>query len=230
MELAFLKSTRLIWTAFFMMLVASAHAEQTRMVGQFQRGDGTTIRAFEMDLDGVIGFVGFQCWFELPDGMAIRKPKTSREETGSCVVSISDTGADIYNFPFSARWFPVANQVLRFDGYRFTQDTTSWKYWASPFVHTSYYFIGYLMALGIFTPFLIFGVWLVKRTPIHRWWMLLRVIWVLIGVFIAVVFGLFMAIYGPYSLGAWLLLSVIYFLLYLKLRRFLLVMSMKRSS
>ena len=67
MKLAFLKSTRLIWTAFFMMLAASAHAEQPQVVGQFQRDDGTIIRAMEMDLDGVIAFVGFQCWFALRD-------------------------------------------------------------------------------------------------------------------------------------------------------------------
>ena len=177
-------------------------------------------------MDGVIGFVGFDCRFALPDGEEIRDPFAP----GNCVVRTGDSGADVYNYPFSSRWFPVANRVLRFDGYQFTQVTPPWKYWLSPVIHTAHYFTGYLIALAIFTPFLIFGVWAVKKTPARRWWMLLRVILILTGVSIATAFGVFMVMYGPYSLGIWLPLVATYFVLYVWLRKLILAMRMKRSS
>lgn len=217
---------RLIWIALIVLLSQSTFAaEPERVVGQFQRDDGTTIRAMERDMDGVAGFVGFKCWFALPDGKEIKDPFAP----GSCVVRTGDSRADVYNFPYSSRWFPVANRVLRFDGYQFTQSTQTWKYWVSPVIHTSHYFTGYLIALAMFTPFLVFGVWMVNKTPTHRWWMQLRVILILTGVFIAAVFGVLMAIGGPYSLGIWLPLVATYLVLYVWFRKLVLAMRMKRS-
>jgi hypothetical protein len=220
------KYNRLIWIALLTLFAPSAFAEQSQVVGQFQRDDGTTIRAIEMDKDGVIGFVGFDCWFALPDDKEIRDPFAP----GSCVVRTGDSGADVYNFPFSSRWFPLANRVLRFDGHQFTQVTQHWKYWLSPAIHTAHYFTGYLMALAIFTPFLVFGVRAVRSTPTRRWWGLQRVILILIGVSIAAAFGMFMGMYGPYSLGIWLPMVAIYSALYVWLRKLVLAMRMKRSS
>lgn len=218
---------RLIWVVLLVLFSQSTYAAEPELVvGQFQRDDGTTIRAIEMDMDGVIGFVGYMCWFALPDGKVIEDPFTP----GSCVVRAGDSGADVYNYPFSSRWFPVANRVLRFDGYQFTQVTQPWKYWLSPAIHTAHYFAGYLSALAIFTPFLVFGAWAVRTTPTRRWWMLLRVILIITGVFIAAVFGIFMDMYGPYSLGIWLPLVAIYFALYVRLRKTILAKRMKRSA
>lgn len=201
-------------------------AEPKLVVGQFQRDDGITIRAMERDMDGVIGFIGYDCWFVLPDGKEISDPFTP----GSCVVRTGDSGADVYNFPFSSRWFPVANRVLRFDGFQFTEVTQSWKYWLSPVIHTAHYFTGYLIALAIFTPFMFFGVWAVRTTPTRRWWMLLRVILVLTGVFITVAFGGLMAMYGPYSLGIWLPLAALFVALYVWLRKAVIAKRMMRSA
>ena len=220
------KFIRLIWIVLLTLFAPRAFAEQPQVVGQFQRDDGTTIRAIEMDMDGVVAFVGFDCWFALPDGKEIRDPFAP----GSCVVRIGDSGADVYNYPFSSRWFPVANRVLRFDGYQFTQVTQPWKYWLSPAIHTAQYFTGYLIALAIFTPFLVFGTWAVRTTPTRSWWGLLRVILILTGVSIAAVFGELMAIAGPYSLGIWLPLVATYFALYVWLRKLILAIRMKRSS
>lgn len=218
---------RLIW---IVLLVLFSHctyaAEPELVVGQFQRDDGTTIRAMEMDMDGVVAFVGFDCWFALPDGKEIRDPFTP----GSCVVRAGDSGADVYNFPFSSRWFPVANRVLQFDGYQFTQVIQPWKYWISPVIHTAHYFTGYLIALAIFTPFLVFGIWMVNKTPTRRWWMLLRVILVLTGVFITAIFGGLMAMYGPYSLGIWFPFAALYFVLYVWLRKAVIAKRMMRST
>lgn len=201
-------------------------AEPELVVGQFQRDDGITIRAMERDMDGVIGFIGYDCWFVLPDGKEISDPFTP----GSCVVRTDDSGADVYNFPFSSRWFPVANRMLRFDGYQFTEAAQPWKYWLSPVIHTVHYFTGYLIALAIFTPFMFFGVWAVRATPTRRWWMLLRVILVLTGVFITAVFGGFMAMYGPYSLGIWFPLAALYIALYVWLRKAVIAKRMMRSA
>jgi hypothetical protein len=220
------KYIRLIWIVLLVLFSNYTYAAEPELVvGQFQRDDGTTIRAMEMDMDGVVAFVGFDCWFALPDGKEIRDPITP----GSCVVSTGDSGADVYNFPYSSRWFPVANRVLRFDGYHFTQVTQPWKYWLSPAIHTAHYFNGYLIALAIFTPFLIFGVWVVNKTPTRRWWMLLRVILILTGVFIAAVFGVLMATGGSYSLGIWLPLVATYIAVYLWFRKRVLAMQMKSS-
>lgn len=220
------KFIRLIWIVLLTLFAPSAFAEPELVVGQFQRDDGTTIRAIEMDMDIGFSFIGFHCWFELPDGKEIRDPSTP----GSCVVRTGDSGAVVYNFPHLSRLFPVADRVLRFDGYQFTQVTQPWKYWLSPAIHTAHYFDGYLIALAIFTPFLVFGVWVVNKTPTRRWWMLLRVILILTGVSIAAVFGAFMVQHGPYSLGIWLPLVAIYFTLYLWLRKLVLAMRMKRSA
>jgi hypothetical protein len=220
------KYIRLIWIALLTLFAPSAFAEQPQVVGQFQRDDGTTIRATEMDMDGVVGFVEFECWFLLPDGKEINEPRIP----GSCVVRTDDSGAEVYNFPFSSRWFPMANRVLQFDGYQFTQVTQHWKYWFSPAIHTIHYFTGYLIALAIFTPFLVLGIWAVKRTPTRRWWMLLRVALILIGLSIAAAFGVSMGMYGPYSLGIWLPMVAIYSALYVWLRKLILAMRMKRSS
>lgn len=218
---------RLIWIVLLVLFSQSTFAAEPELVvGQFQRDDGTTIRAIEKDIDGVIAFVGFDCWFALPDGKEIRTPFA----LGNCVVRTGGSGADVYNYPFSSRWFPMANRVLRFDGHQFSQVTQPWKYWFSPAIHTAHYFTGYLIALAIFTPFLIFGVWAVKKTPTRRWWMLLRVILVLTGVSIAAAFGVFMVMYGPYSLGIWLPLVATYFVLYVWLHKLILAMRMKRSS
>jgi len=217
---------RLIWIVLLVLFSQRTFAaEPESVVGQFQRDDGTIIRAMERDMDGVIGFVGFKCWFVLPDGKEISAPFTP----GSCVVRTGDSGADVYNFPHSSRWFPVANRVLRFDGYQFTEVTQPWKYWLSPAIHTTHYFTGYLIALAMFTPFLVFGAWAVRTTPTRRWWMLLRVILILAGVSIAAVFGAFMVMYGPYSLGIWLPLVAIYFALYVWFRKMVLAMRMKGS-
>lgn len=218
---------RLIWIVLLVLFSQSTFAaEPELMVGQFQRDDGTTIRAIEMDMGGVVGFVGYMCWFALPDGKKIKDPIVP----GSCVVRTGDSGADVYNFPYSSRWFPVANRVLRFDGYQFTQVTQPWKYWLSPAIHTAHYFTGYLIALAIFTPFLVFGIWMVNKTPTHKWGMLLRVILILTGVFIAAVFGVLIGIAGPYSLGIWLPLVAIYFALYVWLRKTVLAKRIKRSA
>lgn len=217
---------RLICIVLLTLFAPSAFAEQPQVVGQFQRDDGTIIRAIEMDTDGVVGFVGFECWFALPDGKEIRNPFAP----GSCVVRTGDSGADVYNYPFSSRWFPVANRVLQFDGYQFTQATQTWKFWVSPVIHTAHNFTGYLIALAMFTPFMIFGVWAVNKMPTRRWWMLLRVILILTGVSIAAAFGASMVMYGPYSLGIWFPLVAIYFALYLRLRKLDLAMRMKRST
>lgn len=218
---------KLVWIVLLVLFSQSTYAaEPELMVGQFQRNDGTTIRAMERDMDGVVGFVGYMCWFVLPDGKEISAPFTP----GSCVVRTGDSGADVYNFPFSSHWFPVANRVLRFDGYQFAEVTQPWKYWLSPAIHTTHYFPGYLIALAIFTPFLVFGARAVRTTPTRRWWLLLRVALILTGVLIiAAVFGILMGIAGPYSLGIWLPLVAIYFALYVWLRKLVLAMRMKRS-
>ena len=218
---------RLIWIVLLVLLSQSTFAaEPERVAGQFQRDDGTTIHAIEMDMDGVFAFVGIDCWFALPEGKKIREPFAP----GSCIVRTGDSGADVYNFPYSSRWFPLANRVLQFDGYQFTQATQTWKYWVSPAVHTAHNFTGYLIALAMFTPFLVFGVWMVNKTPMRRWWMLLRVILILTGVSIAAAFGVFMVMSGPYSLGIWLPFVATYFALYVWLRKLILAMRMKRSS
>lgn len=218
---------RLIWIVLLVLFSQSTYAaEPEHMVGQFQRDDGITIRAMERDMDGVIGFIGYDCWFVLPDGKKIRDPFTP----GSCVISAGGSGADVYNFPFSSHWFPVANRVLRFDGYQFTEITQPWKYWISPVIHTAHYFTGYLIALAIFTPFLVFGAWAVRKTPMRKWWLLLRVLLVLTGVFITAVFGGFMTMYGPHSLGIWLLLVALYFVLYVRLRKAISAKRMMRSA
>lgn len=216
----------LIWIVLLVLFSQRTFAAETEsVVGQFQRDDGTTIRVMERDMDGVAGFVGFKCWFALPDGKEINDPFAP----GSCVVRTGDSRADVYNFPYSSRWFPVANRVLRFDGYQFTQSTQTWKYWVSPAIHTAHYFTGYLIALAMFTPFLVFGVWMINKTPTRRWWMLLRVILILTGVFIAAVFGVLMATGGPYSLGIWLPLVATYIAVYVWFRKRVLAMRMKSS-
>jgi hypothetical protein len=220
------KFIRLIWIVLLTLFAPSAFAEQPQVVGQFQRDDGTTIRTIEVDMDGVVGFVGFECWFALPDGKEIKVPRMP----GSCIVRTGHSDADVYNFPYLSRWFPVANRVLQFDGHQFTQATQPWKHWLSPAIHTAHYFTGYLIALAIFTPFLVFGVWVVNKMPTRRWWILLRVILILTGVSIAAVFGVSMVMYGPYSLGIWLPMVAIYFTLYMWLRKLILAMRMKRSS
>lgn len=218
---------RWIWILLLMLFSQSPYAAEPELVvGQFQRDDGTIIRAIEMDMDGVIGFVGYMCWFVLPDGKEIKEPFAP----GNCVIRTGDSGADVYNFPYSSRWFPVANRVLRFDGYQFTQVTQPWKYWFSPAIHTAHYFTGYLIALAIFTPFLVFGVRAVRTTPTRRWWGIQRIILTLIGVFIAAVFGVLMAIAGPYSLGIWFPLVAAYSALYVWRRKLVLAMRMKKSS
>lgn len=55
----FFDFAKFIWIAYLAMFTASALAEQPEVVGHFQRGDGTTIRAVEMDMGGVIGFIGY---------------------------------------------------------------------------------------------------------------------------------------------------------------------------
>ena len=217
---------RLIWIVLLVLFSQSTFsAEPESVVGQFQRSDGTTIRAIELERDFGLVFAGFDCWFVLPDRKEIRVPFVP----GSCVVRTGDSGADVYNFPFSSILFPVANRVLRFDGYQFTQVTAPWKYWLSPAIHTAHYFTGYLIALAMFTPFLVFGVWMVNKTPTRRWWMVLRVILILTGVSIAVVFGVLMVFGSPYSLGIWFLLVAIYFALYVWFRKLVLAMRMKSS-
>jgi hypothetical protein len=220
---------RLIWIVLMTLSSQSTYAAEPELVvGQFQRDDGIAIQAMEMDMDGVIGFVGYMCWFVLPDGKKISDPFT----LGSCVIRTGDSGADVYNFPFSSRWFPVANRVLRFDGYQFTEATQPWKYWLSPLIHTAHYFTGYLIALAVFTPFLVFGAWAVRATPTRRWWMLLRVILVLTGFFITAAFGGFMAMYGPYSLGIWfpLVALYVYVALYAWLRKAVIAKRVMRSA
>jgi hypothetical protein len=227
LNLEYRRMNYLIRVLLLVLLSQSTYAAKPQLVvGQFQRDDGITIRAMEKEMDGVIGFIGYDCWFVLPDGKEINDPFTP----GNCVVRTGDSGADVYNFPFSSRWFPVANRVLQFDGYQFTEAAQPWKYWLSPAIHTAHYITGYLIALAIFTPFLLFGVSMVNKAPKHRWGTLLRVILILIGVSIAAVFGLLMSLWGPLSFGISIPLLAIYVALYLWRRKAVIAKRMMRSA
>ncbi|HWR76516.1 MAG TPA: hypothetical protein VN283_04820 [Thiobacillus sp.] len=174
--------------------------QATRDVGTFKRSDGITLRAVEYDVHGMMVFVGFACWFELPDGQRISVPMDAFGKSGSCLVRTRKAAAEIYMFPFPGRWFPVASRVLEFDGYQFVDATTPGKRWISSLVHTSHYFGGYLISVALFAPFAFLGAALIRKTPARSWWLALRVIWLILGILMIQVYGFLMAIYGgPYS-------------------------------
>lgn len=63
---------RLIWLASLAMVSMGALAAETpQMVGTFVRSDGVAVSALVRDLDGVVGFIGYTCWFDLSDGTKI---------------------------------------------------------------------------------------------------------------------------------------------------------------
>lgn len=206
---------RRAWLASLAMLsVGALAAEAPQMVGEFVRSDGVTVSAIEMDLDGVVGFIGYTCWFELPDGTKIYPPKLPYGKEGSCVVRTSRSEADVYSFPIRNRAFPIANRILHFDGHQFAHVETPWKYWASPFVHTAHYFLGYSIAVLVFTPFLFMGDRLIRSTPWRGYWKLLRVFLILLGVWIAYIYASFLSLFGPFALWVSLALLAIWAVLF----------------
>ncbi len=206
---------RLIWLASLAMISVGALAAETpQMVGKFVRSDGVVVSAIERDLDGVVGFTGYTCWFELPDGTKIYPPEHPYGKAGSCVVRTSRTGADVYSFPIPSWTFPVANSILHFDGHQFEHVETPWKYWASPVVHTAHYFLGYSIAVLVFTPCLFIGDRLIRSAPWRGYWKWLRVFLILLGVGIAYIYGVFLSLFGPLALWVSLALLAIWAVLY----------------
>lgn len=167
-------------------------------IGEFKRIDGTVVQVMEEEY-GSISFVGYECWFEMPDGKRIDVPQHGGGSEGGCLISTKGNRAEIYIYPLLKGRFPVATRVLQFDGYQFIDVTTPTKRWFSPLVHTGHYFVGYLVSIAIFSPFIFLGSALIRRTPAQGWWLVLRAVLIILGVFIALVYGIFATLYGPYS-------------------------------
>jgi len=186
-------------------------------IGEFKRIDGTVVRATEEEF-GSIFFVGYECGFEMPDGKRIDIPQYGGV---SCLISTKGNRAEIYIYPLLKGRFPVATRVLQFDGYRFMDVTTPTKRWFSPLIHTGHYFVGYLVSIVIFSPFIFLCAALIRRTPAQGWWLVLRAVLIILGVFIALVYGIFASLYGPYSPLMFLILVAVGVPLYRMIRKFI---------
>lgn len=207
---------RLFFLVFLSTLSPCSFAEQE--VGEFKRIDGSVVRVMEEEY-GSISYVGYECWFEMPDGKRIDAPLNVFAEELSCVAMVMGDRAEIYVFPYVGSAFPVATRVLQFDGYQFMDVTTPAKLWFSPLIHTGHYFVGYLVTIVIFSPFLFLGAALIRRTPANGWWLVLHAIWIILGAPIILAYVVLASLYGPYSPPVFIIILAIVIMLYRMVRK-----------
>lgn len=145
-----------LWQSLFAcllcLIITNSFADSPpKRVGAFTRSDGVIVKAMQWETGSFLGYPGTNCWFEFPDGKQVQianAPGKSRDslELG-CVLRITNNSADIYRFKSDR--FPVANRVLRFDGYTFKDVTTPDKRWLSPLIHTWDHIWGYLIPTAL---------------------------------------------------------------------------------
>lgn len=166
-------------------------------VGQFTRSDGVVLTAVEQQIDALFYFTGVNCWLTLPDNTQITVPHRSGagsmppgERDRSCVIRVSDNSAEIYRY--NSDVLPVANRILQFDGYTFTDVTTSGKRWLSPLLHTWDHLGDYLAVIAFFAVLALLhliGKWFFKPRPERGWWLAVRSVWFISYVLTALTCG-----------------------------------------
>ena len=203
-------------SACLLFFAANAFAEAPIVAGKFQRSDGVIVTAFELEYGSVMRG-GVMCWFDMSDGTHIQPRGPNRSL--SCVVRVKDSTAEIYWYPSDMR--PIASRVERYDGYSFVDITTSGRRWLSPIIHTSDHLLSYLVTIALFAWPLMIGRKILRATPKFGWWRLLRFFWIVVGVFLTLIYSVFLTMYSAISPPIFLGLLAFTIAMYWQIKKFI---------
>lgn len=121
---------------------AFAHRDYEREAGSFRRSDGETVSIVRHYEDGILLADMVSIQFRLSDGTKLsRSPRTF-----DVIVRAVSSGVEVYQFPTT--WLPIASRIDQFDGYRWTDMTSSRRLVSLP-LHFAEHWLAYLIALGL---------------------------------------------------------------------------------
>lgn len=200
--------------AGLLLFATNAFAEAPVVVGEFKRSDGVVVTAIELETGSVMR-TGVMCWFDMSDGTHIQPPRPNKSL--SCVVRIKDSTAEIYWYPSDVH--PIASRVERFDGYSFVDITTPGRRWLSPFIHTNDHLLSYLVTIALFAWPLMIGRKILRATPKIGWRRFLRFFWIVVGVFLTLVYSVFLTMYSAISPPIFLVLLSFTIVMYWQIRK-----------
>jgi hypothetical protein len=125
---------------------ALAHRPYEIPQGIFKRSDNIEIAIVKRFVDGILFSDPVAVLFKIQPNTIITNTPYTRSEM---VVRIRPNFVEL--FEYKSSWFPVADSILRFDGFQLTEIPMASRWWTTPFIHTRAHIREYLFAFVVGT-------------------------------------------------------------------------------